>query len=127
MASAARAGRRWRAQLGVGRSVQEAGSQDAHRATVPMLEQFAGLSQALVEVNEHTLKVDESPGLSPQMLQLNGYRVRELKTTGDGACAIHACFGETLAGSSVEHAQPRDWLGQVLPDSFDDLVRPIDF
>ena len=61
---------------------------------------------------------------------LTGKSIQSLRTMGDGACAVHAAFGEQVLGSNiVEHAGPRFFLQEVFsaarsPDSMRALVRP---
>ena len=57
------------------------------------------------------------------MLQLKS--MQELTTVGDGACAVHACFGVTnaKAGNICCLEDPRMLLDKILPGSFGEVVQ----
>ena len=57
------------------------------------------------------------------MLQFKS--MQELTTVGDGACAVHACFGVTnaKAGNICCLEDPRMLLDKILPGSFGEAVQ----
>ena len=77
-------------------------------------------ADVLVEAPSLLLSADADDALPPEVLPMLGRTCRELTTTGDGACALHAAFGTPdLATSQVrlENARGflRETLGEVLP------------
>ncbi len=59
---------------------------------------------------------------------LDGQKAREMETAGDGACALHAAFGDGISRSGQATCEgARSILARVLGDELDDVnaqVRP---
>ena len=60
--------------------------------------------------------------VSESLRPLAGELVFEILTAGDGACSIHAAFGQPHVPSGVlELSQPRAYLSQLLPPTYSDV------
>ena len=49
---------------------------------------------------------------------LQGAELRQLRARGDGACAVHSCFGDankTSSAREVACSEPRELLADILP------------
>ena len=84
-------------------------------------EVFDDLSRRIGVSSRLTVHVDGGDVPPDDIAALQGTQMRELRTKGDGACAVHACFGSASSiSSSCEIAcrEPRQLLADVLPDVF---------
>ena len=68
----------------------------------------------LVEAAEVELTANLSDLLPPEVAGLVGSSVRELRTRGDGACALHAAFATLGCSDSLQLEDPRRFLRSVL-------------
>ena len=97
-------------------------------ADVGVDESAAEPAVIIVEQNVCVLQLSEGDQLDGWLAELKGQRCRDLKTSGDGACALHATFGK---GHPTKHElwcpQPRDLLRALLSQPLDTIrskVRP---
>ena len=59
---------------------------------------------------------------------LRGAELRQLRTRGDGACAVHACFGhasKTSSAREVTCSEPRQLLAEIVPQDFPALLAKV--
>ena len=68
----------------------------------------------LIEAEEVELTASGSDFLPPEVASLIGSQCRELRTRGDGACALHAAFSTIEIAESLQLEHPRSFLRAIL-------------
>ena len=68
----------------------------------------------LIEAGEVGLTSSPSDVLPPEVASLIGSQCREVRTRGDGACALHAAFATLLSSESLQLPEPRLFLRSFL-------------
>ena len=63
----------------------------------------------LIEAEEAELTSRPSDVLPPEVAGLIGSQTREVRTLGDGACALHAAFSTIESGESLALAESNEW------------------
>ena len=81
-------------------------------------ETFDDLSQATPVEKCMTVQIGNHDEPPEDLAALQGAELRQLRTKGDGACAVHACFGHANNTSSADEVacnEPRELLADILP------------
>ena len=88
-------------------------------------DEFHDLSQLCCLCPKKKLRRVLPNGLPENLCMLQLKSMQELTTVGDGACAVHACFGVTnaKAGNICCLKDPRMLLDKILPGSFGEAVQ----
>ena len=92
------------------------------------LETFGDLSRLVSVSKPLTVQLDDGDQMPDGLAALQGARMRELRTKGDGACAVHAGFGSATSLSSaraIACREPRQLLADILPGEFNTLLKKV--
>ena len=68
----------------------------------------------LIEAGEVELTSSPSDVLPPEVASLIGSQCREVRTRGDGLCALHAAFATLGSSEPSQLAEPRRFLRSIL-------------
>ena len=117
-------GRVCRAGLG-GQDAADTGAAQ-ETAGLASQESIANEAEVIVDQAVYVLECSEEDRLADWLVDLMGQRCRELRTRGDGACAMHATFGR---GDATRHElrceHPRGLLRAQLAQPVDIIRRRV--
>ena len=109
-------------ELPYGRLVEVAASWPADN------EAFLADSLCAVEGNVKVMHFDHADAVPASLEELRDAECEEVRTKGDGACAVHAVFGQSVPDHvALEHRRPRQFLKDLFDKPLEEIrssVRP---